>query len=152
MFTRRSCSSGRNPLKIIPSVGCQAVDYIGLDRYYVHGWDPATRPAFRRMRGMDQYRYGYGRCGRLRRNSTVTRVSGAYYGMTFTVGSSVTIGGIRTASPACLGLTAGILNGRENAQFTITGTPAISGTESPSRNRIRHRSMPTVAATICRLR
>jgi hypothetical protein len=29
-----------NPLNIIPCVGCQAVDHVGLERYYFHGWDP----------------------------------------------------------------------------------------------------------------
>ncbi len=124
-----------NPLNIIPCVGCQAVDYIGLDRYYVHGWDPgdAGQPsgacaAWTNTGTVTVAADGYG-------NSTVTRVSGAYYGMTFTVGSSVTINGstYSIASDAS-GLTAGILNGTQNAQFTITGTPAVSGTVSLSQS------------------
>ena len=118
-------SVAENPLKTTPPAAIQAVTHFGLDRYYVHGWDPGDpgQPS--------------GACGGWTNtgtvtvapdgggvNSTVTFVSGSYFGMTFTVGSLVNIGGT-SYTIANTTLTQNVLNGLSNTSFSIVGTVTL---------------------------
>jgi hypothetical protein len=115
-----------NPLNTTPPTAIQAVTHVGLDRYYVHGWDPgdAGQPS--------------GACSTWTNtgtvtvapdgggiNSTVSFASGAYFGMTFTVGSLVNIGGTNYTI-ANTTLTQNVLNGLANTSFSIVGTVTLS--------------------------
>jgi len=115
-----------NPLGTTPPAAIQAVTHVGLDRYYVHGWDPGDpgQPT--------------GACGGWTNtgtvtvlpdgggiNSTVTYTSGSYFGMTFAPGSSVNIGGTNY-TVANTSYTQGVLTGTQNTQISIVGTVTIS--------------------------
>jgi len=118
-------SVAANPLGTTPPAAIQAVTHFGLDRYYVHGWDPgdAGQPSgacagWSNTGTVTVARDGGGI------NSTVTFVSGSYFSMTFTVGSLVNIGGTNYTI-ANTTLTENVLNGLSNTSFSIVGTVTL---------------------------
>ncbi len=91
-----------NPLGTTPPSAIQAVSHIGLDRYYIHGWDPGDPGQPTTGSSVDSA----GNCkawdnsgtvntvNATETTGTVTWASGAYFGMTFTAGSTITINGV----------------------------------------------------------
>jgi len=101
---------------------CIVATHLGLDRYYVHGWDPGDpgQPSgacsvWTNSGTLTVAPDGGGV------NSTVTYVSGSYFGMTFTPGSTINIGGTNYTI-ANTALTQGVLTGLSNTTLSIIGT------------------------------
>jgi len=114
-----------NPLGATPPAAIQAVTHFGLDRYYVHGWDPGDPGQPSGACG------GWTNTGTVTvapdgggNNSTVTFASGSYFGMTFTGGSSINIGGTNYTI-ANTSYTHGVLTGTQNTQISIVGTVTL---------------------------
>ncbi|MFY9904389.1 MAG: hypothetical protein WAK62_04535, partial [Terriglobales bacterium] len=123
-----------NPIGTTPPAAIQAVTHFGLDRYYVHGWDPGDpgQPS--------------GACGGWTNtgtvtvlpdgggiNSTLTYDTGSYFGMTFTPGSSINIGGT-DYTIANTSYTQGVLTGIQNTQISIVGTVTIGAATAYSQS------------------
>ena len=123
-----------NPIGTTPPAAIQAVTHFGLDRYYVHGWDPGDpgQPS--------------GACGGWTNtgtvtvlpdgggiNSTLTYDTGSYFGMTFTPGSSINIGGT-DYTIANTSYTQGVLTGIQNKQISIVGTVTIGAATAYSQS------------------
>ncbi len=120
-----------NPLNIVPCVGCQAVDYFGLDRYYIHGNDPGDpgQPSGACSAWTNQ---GYVTVAPDSGNPGTSLVtwqakyssSNTYFGMTFTPGSVINIGGTNYTI-ANTSYTQGVLTGAQNTQISITGSVTL---------------------------
>ena len=105
---------------------CIVATHIGLDRYYVHGWDPgdAGQPpgacsVWTNTGTVTVAPDGGGV------NSTVTYASGDYFGMTLTPGSTFNIGGT-SYTIANSTLTQNVLTGVANTTVSIVGTVTIA--------------------------
>lgn len=120
---------GANPCST--ATPCIAPDHIGLDRYYIHGWDPGDpgQPA-----GACSYWTNTGTVttSASGSNTLVTRATGTYYGMTFAAGSPVTINGSTYTIVDDGTLAEGLQNGTQNKQFVVSGTGLGAGTYSLS--------------------
>jgi hypothetical protein len=100
--------------------------HIGLDRYYIHGWDPGDPGQPTTGSSVD----AAGNCkawdnagtvntvNATGTTGTVTWASGAYFGMTFTVGSTITIGGVAYTIAA-------FDPSASNTVLTISGQPGV---------------------------
>jgi len=122
-----------NPLGTTPPAAIQAVDHIGLDRYYFHGWDPgdAGQPAGA-CAGWTNEGYvtvapdsGNPGTSLVTWNSRYNSATNSYFGMTFTVGSTIAIGGANY-TVANTSYTTGVLTGSQNIQLSITGSVTYS--------------------------
>jgi hypothetical protein len=94
-----------NPLNRTPCIGCQAADHIGLERYYIHGNDPGDigQPTTGSSGDSAANCTAWDNSGTVNvtnngSTATVAFASGSYFGMTFTSGSLIYLGGTREHS------------------------------------------------------
>jgi hypothetical protein len=129
-FVALSAFSGQSVFGVGPTLRPEA-HVIGLDRYYAHGWNPGDP-------GQPSGSGPNGACSAWTKSGTVTttdnhdgtflitRATGSYFGLTFTVGSPVTINGnVYTITNS-----SDILNGVSNSTFTVSGPAIANGTYS----------------------
>ena len=121
-----------NPLNTTPPAAIQAVTHIGLDRYYVHGWDPGD-PGQPTGACGGWTNEGYVSVAPDSGNAGTSLVTwqtnfsnsmNSSFGMTFTAGSTINIGGTNF-TVANTPYTQGVLNGTQNTQVSITGSVTI---------------------------
>jgi len=112
---------------------CISSAHIGLDRYYAHGWDPGDpgQPAGACSVWTNAGTgIGVAPDGANPGTSIVTLpasgYSGSYFGMTFAVGSTITING-NNYTVANTSYTQGVLNGAQNTELSITGSVTLAG-------------------------
>jgi|HubBroStandDraft_1064217.scaffolds.fasta_scaffold00268_10 hypothetical protein len=118
---------GSNPCST--ATPCIAPDYIGLDRYYIHGWDPGD-PGQPSAACSQWTNAGTVTTSVSGGNTLVTYASGSYFGMTFAAGSTTTINGVSQTIIDDGTLAEGLQNGTQNTQFVISGASLGAGTYS----------------------
>jgi hypothetical protein len=116
----------------------QTVTHLGLDRYYVHAWDPgdAGQPSgacagWTNTSGTGGAGVSVAPDSGNPGTSLVTipssgySSSGNYFGMTFTVGSTITLNSTNYTI-ANTSYTQGVLTGTQNTQISITGSVTLT--------------------------